>query len=45
MKEKEKNKDSFIRELTKMTREDITEYILKKGKDPKITKAFSYFNE
>lgn len=45
MKEKEKNKDSFIRELTKMTRKDITEYILKKGKDPKITKAFSYFNE
>lgn len=45
MEEKEKTKDSFIRELTKMTRDDITEYILKKGKDPKITKAFSYFDE
>jgi hypothetical protein len=45
MEEKKKTKDSFIRELTKMTRDDITEYILKKGKDPKITKAFSYFNE
>ena len=42
MERDNKKTDSFIKELTKMSREEITKYILEKGKEPKLMRAFSY---
>lgn len=44
-KDPSETKDNFIRELTKLSREEINEYIQRKGKEPKLARAFSYTNK
>ena len=41
----EKKKKSFIDELTSMTKEEINEYIKKKGKKPKLIPLIYFMDE
>lgn len=44
-KEASEKRNSFLEELTKMSREDINKYIREKGKGPKLVRAFSYVKD